>query len=179
MFATMDTPATDATARYLGPARVLEVDGNRAKLDVPNDQVWAVAALGGLYQIAVNDEVLAIGQDGAWYVVGVIRGRGTTALTVPCNLVIGAPRGSIELNAAKGVTVKSPSVTIAATRLELLARSAFERFNDATCWVKEAFQVQAGRIRTRVDGDYDLKADRILEVAENDVTIDGTKIHLG
>jgi hypothetical protein len=55
----------------------------------------------------------------------------------------------------------------------------FERFTEATRWVEEAFQLRAGRLRTRVDGDYDLAADRIRATAEHDVKIDGSKIHLG
>jgi hypothetical protein len=169
----------EETTTYVGPARVLAAGGNRAKLELPDQHVWAIVALGGFYRPAVDDVVLAIGQKGAWYVIGVIHGRGPTTLTVPGDLAIRAPRGGIELTAAKGVTVKSPDVTIAADRLELLARSVFERFTDATRWVKAAFQVRAGRVRTRVDGDYDLAADRILERAEHDVKIDGSKIHLG
>ena len=179
MLATLEAPTIEATTSYLGPARVLSIGGNRAELEVQNDHVWATVALGGPYQPAVDDVVLAIAQAREWYVIGVIRGRGTTTLTVPGDLAIRAPRGGIELTAARGVTVKSAEVIIVARRLELIARSVFERFTDATRWITGAFQFRAGRVRTRVDGDYDLVADRILEVAENDVKIDGSKIHLG
>jgi Protein of unknown function (DUF3540) len=164
---------------YLGPARVLTAAGNRAKIELPDEHAWAIVALAVPYQPAVDDEVLAVGRNGEWYVIGVIRGRGKTTLTVPGDLDICAPQGAIELTAAKGVTIKSSEVTVAAGRLQLLARSVFERFTDATRWVKEAFQLRAGRVRTRVDGDYDLGADRILERAEGAVKIDGSKIHLG
>jgi hypothetical protein len=59
------------------------------------------------------------------------------------------------------------------------ARSVLERFQNATRWVKEAFQVRAGRMRTQVSGDWRLKADTITERSEGDVKIDGRKIHLG
>jgi hypothetical protein len=36
-----------------------------------------------------------------------------------------------------------------------------------------------GRVRSHVEGDYDLKAGRITELADDDVTIDGRRIHLG
>jgi hypothetical protein len=171
--------ATLEATTYLGPARVLAAAGNRAKLELPDAHIWAIVALGSAYQPVVDDVVLAIGQNGAWYVIGIIQGRGKTTLNVPGDLEIRAPRGAIELSAAKGVNVKSPEVTIATGKLELVARSIFEQFSEATRWVKEAFQLRAGRMRTRVDGDFDLGAERILERAEHDVKIDGSKIHLG
>jgi hypothetical protein len=164
---------------YLGPARVLAAAGNRVKLELPDEHVWAVTALGGPFQPAVGDIVLAIGREDDWYVIGVLKGSGPTTWTVPGNLEIRAPRGEITLTAGRGVAVKAPEVKISAGKLELLARSVFERFHEATRWVKGAFQLQAGRVRTRIDGDYDLAADRIQERAEHDVKIDGTKIHLG
>jgi hypothetical protein len=173
MFATLEATT------YLGPARVLAAAGTRAKLELPDEHVWAMVALGSPYQPTVDDIVLAIGQQGAWYVIGVLKGSGKTTLSVPGDLEIRAPRGTIELSAGKGVHLKSPEVTVTAGKLELFARSIFESFTEATRWIKEAFQLRAGRLRTRVDGDYDLGADRIRERAEQDVKIDGSKIHLG
>jgi Protein of unknown function (DUF3540) len=171
--------ATLEATTYLGPARVLAAAGNRAKLELPDEHVWAIVAIGSPYQLAIDDEVLAIGQLGQWYVIGVIRGCGKTTLNVPGDLEIRAPHGEIALSAAKGVTVKSPTVTIAANKLELFARSVFERFNEATRWVKDVLQIRAGRVRTRVEAEYDLGAQRILAQADEDVRIDGSKIHLG
>jgi hypothetical protein len=34
-------------------------------------------------------------------------------------------------------------------------------------------------VRSHVEGDYDLKAGRITELADDDVTIDGKRIYLG
>ena len=173
MFAAVETMT------YLGPARVISATSERAKLEVFDERVWAVMTLAGPYQPEADDVVLTIAQAGAWYVIGVIKGKGKTTLTVPGDLEIRAPRGRIELSAAKGVRVKSVEVSIVADRLEVAARSAFERFGEATRWVKEAFQLRAGRVRTCVEEDYDLTADRILQRAEHDVRIDGSKIHLG
>jgi hypothetical protein len=164
---------------YLGPAQVLKATGNRAQLEMPDELAWATVALASPYQLAVGDTVLAIGQGGAWYVIGVLRGTGKTTFMVPGDLDIRAPRGSIELTSAKGVRIKSPVVELLADKLEVLAKSVFERFEDATRWVKDAFQLRVGRLRTRVESTYDLKANRILERAEEDVKIDGRKIDLG
>lgn len=136
-------------------------------------------ALAAPYRPEIDDVVLAISQDGACYVIGVIKGKGRTTMTVLGDLDICAPRGRIELSAANGVRLKSAEVTIVADRLEVLARSVFERFGEVTRWVKGAFQLRAGRVRTRVEEEYDVGADRILQRARHDVKIDGQKIHLG
>jgi hypothetical protein len=164
---------------YLGPAQVLKAGGNRAQLELPDELVWATVALAFPYQLAVGDSVLVIGQEGAWYVIGVLRGTGKTTFNAPGDLEIRAPRGSIELTAAKGVRIKSPLVELLSGKLEVLAESVFERYEHATRWVKEAFQLRVGRLRTRVETTYDLKANRILQRAEDDVKIDGRKIDLG
>lgn len=164
---------------YLGPARVLRVLGHRAQLELPDELVWATVALAYPYQPAPDDSVLAVGQAGTWYVIGVLRGTGTTTLTVPGDLALRAPRGAIELTAAKGVRIKSPVVEVLANKLEILARDVLERFESATRWVKEEFQLRTGQLRTRVESTYDLRAERILERAEGDVKIDGRQIDLG
>lgn len=164
---------------YLGSATVLHAAGGRIKLELPDEHVWAISALAFPYQPVLGDEVLAVGQPGKWYVIGVIKGTGPTTLTAPGDLALAAPRGRITMTAAQGIELRADEVRVAASKLELLAKSVFERFTDATRWVKGVFQFRAGRVRTRVDGTYDLAAERIVERAKKDVKIDGEKIDLG
>jgi len=164
---------------YLGPARVLRAQGSRAELELPDCTATADVAVAFPYRIEAGDTVLAIGQGEAWYVIGILQGSGKTSLVAPADIQIAAPRGKIEILAAKGITLKGPEVRITAGKLEIAARSVLERFQNATRWVKEAFQVRAGRMRTQVSGDWRLKADTITERSDGDVKIDGRKIHLG
>lgn len=163
----------------LTPARVLCTEDNRVQLELPDERAWAVVALAYPYEPVRGDTVLAIGQDGAWYVIGVLQGSGKTSMTVPGDLCIRAPFGAIELTAAQCVKIKSPAVQIVAGKLELLARSVVERFTHARRWVTETFEIRTGRLRTRVKGTFDLKADRILERADGDIKIDGRQVKLG
>jgi hypothetical protein len=163
----------------LGPARVVRAAGPRVQIERPDEIVWAVSALAFPYEFVAGDEVLAIGQGRSWYVIGLLRGSGKTSFTAPGDLELRAPRGKIDLISGEGVRIQSPDVAITAKRLELAANTVFERFVSATRWIKDAWQLRAGRIRTRVDATYDLKAERIVERAEADVKIDGQKIHLG
>src|SRR5262245_21426091 len=122
----IDMLATIENNTFLGSAQVLQTAGNRVQLELPAEFVWAKVALAFPYQVVTGDTVLAIGQEDAWYVIGVLQGTGPTMLTVPGDLKLRAPRGGIELSAAKGVHIKSPTVEIMARKLEVMAESVFE-----------------------------------------------------
>ena len=163
----------------LGPARVLKAAGQRVLVELGDEEVWAQMALAYPYQPAPHDVLLTIRQQDDCYVIGVLQGQGVTSLVVPGDLSFQAPRGVIRLSAGHGVEIKSDQVRITANKLELFARSVLERFTVATRWVREAFHLRAGRVRTTVDAEYRLHAGRLVERAEADVKIDGEKIHLG
>jgi ABC-type molybdenum transport system ATPase subunit/photorepair protein PhrA len=174
-----NTRLTLEQSTYLGPARVHRVAGSRIQLEFPDELPWAMLALAYPYQPTVGDTVLAAGQGQNWYVIGVLQGTGKTTLMVPGDFEVLAPKGHINLIAGKGFQVKSPEVRITAGKLELVAKRISERFLDATHWVKNSWHIRAGRVRTEVEGNYQVKAKRIIERAEEDVRIDGEKIHLG
>ena len=163
----------------LAPAEVLQVEGSHMELDLQGTRVWALNALAYPYRPVIGDSVLCIRQLGACYVIGLLRGTGKISITAPADVDICAPRGAINLTARAGVHVKSAEISLTADRLVVAARSVMETFTEATRWIKDAFQLRAGRMRTIVQEDYRVKADRIIERAEGDVKIDGTKIHLG
>ena len=164
---------------FLGPARVERVEGNRVLLVLKEKRVWAMSAIGYPYRFESNDEVLTIGQRENWYIIGIISGQGKTSFQVPGNLQIHTPQGSIELIAAKGITMRSPSVSIVAARLNVAAKKVTERFDQLKQWIKQSIDVVAGRMSVRLDQSYRLNADKIVERAKGDVKIDGNKIHLG
>jgi hypothetical protein len=164
---------------YLGPARVVQAGDGRVRLRLHDQEVWATVALAYPYQPAAGDRVLAIGQDEAWYVIGVLQGSGTTTLSVPGDLDLRAPRGAIRLHAGTEVSVQGPVVRLKAHRLEVFARSVKERFRNALRWVQQTFRLHADRVVTRVDADYRLNAGRIKEKAKGTVQIDGERIDLG
>jgi len=164
---------------FFGPARVERIEGNRVLLVLKEQQVWATSAIGYPYCFQTNDEVLTIGQREDWYIIGIITGQGKTCFQVPGNLQIHAPQGSIELIASNGITMKSPSISIIATQLNLVAKKLNQRFDQLKLWVKERFDVVASSMSVRLDQSYRLTADKIVERAKGDVKIDGNKIHLG
>ena len=165
-----------------GPARVVAVEGRRllAVLESePGVTVSARSALAQSYAAAAGDEVLVIGRGGDWYVVGLLAGTGATSFVAPGDIEFAAPRGRVEFVARDGVFLKSGLVEIVADTLTLTARHVVERFTNLTQRVAEAVHQRFGRVRSHVEGDYDLKAGRIKELADEEVTIDGKKIYLG
>ena len=61
----------------------------------------------------------------------------------------------------------------------MTAKTVYERFIRGYRWVKSVFQTRAGRMRTIVDSQYNLRAGSISETAQRNVRIDGKQIHLG
>jgi hypothetical protein len=170
---------TVSTALYLGPAQVQDVLGDRVSLRLRDQETWATMAMVNQYRPLAGDVVLAIGDGEEFYVIGVITGRGQTVMTVPGDLKIIAPKGSIDLVAMRGVSITSPAIRMQTNRLEVMARSCFERFDYAYSWVREKLHVRAGRMKTSVKDNYHLSAERIVENARRDVTIDGDSVNLG
>lgn len=175
--------AGDRQRMHLGPARLVAVEGSRlvAVLDPaePGTTVSARSAMAQSYAPAPGDEVLVIGRGSEWYVIGLLSGTGTTSFVAPGDIEFAAPRGRVEFIARDGVFLKSGLVEIVADSLQLTARHVVERFTSLTQWVADAVHQRFGRVRSHVEGDYDLKAGRIKELADEEVTIDGKKIYLG
>ena len=174
------TPASaPPAAPYLGPATVLAVSDRRVDLALPDGRCTAQIAISQSYAPVVGDTVLAVCRAEEWFVIGLIQGTGTTTFTAPGDLELQAPRGRIELLARDGVFLTSDLVEIVATRIELTARHVIERFHSLTQWIGESLHRRLGRMHTTVEGDYELRAGRITEIADEDVAIDGKTIHLG
>ena len=164
---------------YLGPATVLAASDGDVDLELPEGRRTARLALSQSYAPEVGDTVLAVCREEEWFVIGLIQGTGTTTFTAPGDVELQAPRGRIEILARDGVCVKSDLVEIVATRLELTARHVIERFHSVTQWITDSLHRRLGRMHTTVEGDCQLRAGRITEIADEDVAIDGRTIHLG
>lgn len=172
-------PETTAVMPSLGPALVLGIEGTRLRVQREGREVDAVNALAFPYRPVAGDMVLVIAQDDARYVIGVLQGRGDSAFTFPADVSLRAPHGSITLGAGRGIELQAPTVKVTAGRLELLARTAVEKFTQAARWVKELFQLRAGRTHTVVQGDAFERAQARHIRAAKDVRVNGERIHLG
>jgi hypothetical protein len=163
----------------LAPALVLAVLGPRLQIELDGEYLWATSAIAFPYSPVPGDTVLTIGQNGLLYVIGVIKATGATTMTVPGDFEIRAPRGRISLAARDGIQLNADEVQVKAKRLELVATAIFERCVEVTRWVQDVVHLRAGRLRTRVEGSYDVAAERVVVRAKNKMEIDGEKVHLG
>lgn len=168
-----------AQASYLGPGHVLAIEPGRVLVSLPTAKAWATLALANGYAPAVHDVLLVIGKDDAFWVIGVIAGAGRTTLLAHGDLEIKAPKGKIDLLARDGVTVRGNFVQVIAKTFEQVADSVRQRFDEFCCQVKGVMRWRSKRSETDVEETCHTHAERIVQLADKDVSIDGEKIHLG
>jgi hypothetical protein len=166
-------------ATHLGPARALAIENGRVLVALADAKAWATVALANGYAPVVGDVLLVIGLHDAFYVIGVIAGRGRTSLTACGDLEIRAPHGSIHLLARDGITLRGGVVQVVAKAFESAVDSLRQRCKEMFVQVAGTFRTRAGRAETAVDEVHRTTAKRIVQRAEQDVSIDGEKIHLG
>jgi len=165
------------TATCLNAATVTEIAGDRVRLQLPDRAAWARLALASPYSPIPGDVVLAIGEE-ELYVIGVLAGRGKTCFDVSGDLELRAS-GRVRISGGDAIELRSPRVVVKADCMEMFVRKAVEKFVDVYRWVRGLSQTRAGRVRTVVDDQYTLSAERIFERAEKDVKLDGERIRLG
>ncbi len=164
---------------YLGPGIVLKSDRRMLKVALPEESIWAHNAVSFPYQAEIGDKILAIGRGDAFYVVGVLEGTGKTVFSAPGDLEIKAPRGKIDLVSSEGLNIRTSEMKVVSNRIEFVARSILEKYENAKKWVRQAFHLRAGSARTVVESTYKVKAKRIVEKAKGEFKVDGEMIHLG
>ncbi len=173
MLDTIDT----GLQQSVGPAVVVETTHDELLLETPTRRAWARLALAYPYSPQKGDLVLAIGGDDL-YVIGVLAAKGETQLDFTGNVCLRAS-GTLRLEAGQGVSLAAPTVRIQAGRMEILAHKVVETFFDSVRRVKNTLRVTARRQRVDVEEESSLRANRITEIAREDVVLDGKRIKLG
>ena len=164
---------------FLGPARVKALAGTTPLVDIDGAEVRAEMALAYPYQPVVGDELLVIGKDGRYYVIGLLHSQGEVALRFIGDVKLQAIAGKLELSGDDGVSVRGKAIELTSKKLSVLADSVVHRANTYYQRVKETLDVHAGDKRELVDGDISIRADRSSTVTRGVVTINGKEVHLG
>lgn len=159
------------TATVITPAK------DRALVRLGEGETWARVALAFPYRLCEGDEVLVARQEEA-FIIGVLKGRGACVFEAPGDIEFNAG-GKLSMNAGKRVEIRAPGVLLRASKLQVIARSAIEKFGKALRRVAGVFKLRAGESRVLVEGTHRLSAARIVEKAEQDVKINGSQIDLG
>lgn len=166
-------------ASYLGPARAIAIESGRVLVEMAEAKAWATLALANGYTPAVGDVLLVIGQEGTFYVIGVIAGRGRTSLCAHGDLEIRAPHGRIDLLARDGIALRGGLVQVIAKTFDTVVDSVKQRCKELFVQVAGTARTKAKRSETEVEEVCRTQAGRIVQRADQDVSIDGEKIHLG
>lgn len=169
----------DAIAARVELARVLRVSGSRVQVQTQDDIVWAENALAFPCDPEPGSRVLVIGDGGASYVIGWLRGAGAAHLRFAGDVALSAPDGFLTVEAGRGVRIEAPAVTLRAGRFELLARTVIQRSSDVYQRIAGLLQVRCGRSRSTVEGACVQSADRTYLRSTRETKIDGRTIHLG
>lgn len=183
----------DSTS-YLGPARVVASASKPGYVRVAlptgmeDETLWARLALAVPYNPAEEDEVLVILSDLAdAYVIGVLRGAGTTTLRVPGDLALEAPNGSVRITAGAGIQLAAArSVKVSArrgslhfTRLNVIATTLVERVGNLFTWATGLVQSRSRRSRMIAEEGWLVRAGRAHVKTTENIHISGKTVHLG
>jgi hypothetical protein len=138
----------------------------RSPLADVEDVVNAEIAI-ALYAPAIGDDVLVELVEGAAYVVGVLGDARRRA------------RAHVELTATETLVLRAPEIRLETHTLETDATSIVERALRVHRHTEDAVEEVAGRMRTTVDGTFDLQAQRVALGAVDDAIVDGARVLLG
>ncbi|HQT63966.1 MAG TPA: DUF3540 domain-containing protein [Acidocella sp.] len=169
---------TGVQLRRLGPAIVTGIAGSHLEVQVEERHILAVLAVPGFYTPIAGDSVLLIEAGEQAYVIGVLQARGPSTITAPGDLRILAPNGHLSI-AAAAISANAPQMRLNAETLWLTAGQLSETFRNVRRLVSDLLEIDAGTLLTRVAETFSLKARRVQALAQEDVKIDGTQIHLG
>lgn len=167
-------------ASYLGPARVLSFDASSAEVLLGDATPATVRfAFSTPYHPTPGDELLVIGQEGAFFAIGVLAGHGKTELALQGDVELRAVGGALRLTGDRGVSVHGPEVTLQTGALKTFAKSISEKSDTAFRWVRGLLTQRAGESHTVVDGEDYSRADTRVSLAAKVNKIDGGSVQLG
>jgi hypothetical protein len=169
-----------STRPSLGPAEVVRVSPHEVEVRLKNGALArARMALGYPYDPRQGDVVLVIGDAEGHYVIGVLHGTGRSVFELPGDVDLRAVNGVLRLSGDKGVEVDAPEVSIHASKLQVIAGAAVQRFASLCQRVADMLSVQAGQRHTVVEGSSHEQAKSMTLLTEEKTTINGKAIYLG
>jgi len=165
---------------YLGAAQVLAgASDHVVALLADNTQVRVTLAFTFPFVPQAGDCLLVLGQDGAYFAVGVLGGSAPRALRFAGDAEIRTVGGSLTLASDTSVQVVAPKITLRAGVLRAVARSIIERADSMQRWVRGLLAVRARESRRQIDGDDSTRCQRSTVLAKETVKLDGDQLHLG
>jgi hypothetical protein len=178
------TPGDDTVpaprADYLGAAVVVSLSGHQVTVRLPDaSERTATMALAFPYRPEPGDELLVIGKDAAYFVIGLLHGAGQATLAFEGDVELRSLTGKVAVSGAEGVELHGKLVSVYADKVKVVAESLSESVGSCMRRVREMLSVQAGELRTAVRGLSYAQAKQTQIQSEENVAINGKQIHLG
>ena len=206
-----------ATARYVNtPAislqegLIMESGGGGFTVDTDPGRFQARRAASCLLEPAVGDRVLLSLSDRECFILAILTreagDREEVRLTVPGDLTVAAPNGSVRIASGRETSLTSEKISLKAVegqasfktfsliskifsgqfeRVKAAGRTVdnfFEkvvsRFYSNYRYVEEHEEVQAGSMRHLVDGTLTIQTENTVHTAEEHIKLDAEQIHL-
>ena len=170
---------------YLGAARV--VRGGPGSLLVALEEetvprgmlVHAIPALAFPYRCVVGDQLLVVADAHAFYVIGVLSGKGHSPLSNARGVSLRAENGLLRLVGDRGIRVTGSRIHLEAQRLRRLAVKVVQVFGEQETHVRERLAVEAGQIDEVSQGRFLLQARRVVLKALTKARIKSTTVRVG
>jgi len=164
---------------YLGPAEVVSTAGSAVEVELSGGETArARLALAFPYRPEPGDELLVVGRDGAFYVIGVLEGTGATELSLPGDVAIRAS-GTLRLEGARGVDIRGPEVSLDAGKLRVAADAMMQKLGSFYQRVSTLWSVRARDAEALIEGASLTRAKTAAILTDETMSINGKQIHLG
>jgi hypothetical protein len=166
--------------RYLGPARVVRHVGESHVVALESGTVvHATRALAFPYDPRVGDNLLVIGDARAFWIIGVLAGRGRTRLSGRGGVSLHAESGRLKLVGDRGVKLAAHRLVMHTDHLRRLALTAMHTFGELRSQVREGLKVEAAEIDELSQKRWLLQARRVVLKALLGARVKSTTVRLG
>ena len=165
---------------YLGPGQVVQATSEKLLVLVEGESVVRVQlALTFPYKPVVGDELLIIGSSDAFYVIGVLDGKGAVDLANTESLAVEAEGGWLRLSADKAICVEAETVHLNTQNLACIADKRVERFSEQRRVVRNSQSVEAMVVDERSEQGWLLRAARVAIKTVQKVRLKSGIVRLG
>jgi hypothetical protein len=177
----MDATSLDS---YLGAGRVVRLGPGALSVALEDATaagtvVNATPALTFPYRPVLGDQLLVLGDARAFYVIGVLAGRGSTTLSRAAGVSLRAEGGALRLTGDRGVRLTGSSIQLRAQRLRRLAALAVQTFGEQERHIRDRLTVEAGDLDEHSRGRWLLQARRVVLKALIVARIKSTTVRVG
>lgn len=179
-----ESTATVDCSNYLGAARLVREDRDALVVALeetaPGERVVvrATLALPYPYRPTAGDQLLVIGDAASFFVIGVLRGRGSTAFEGAA-VSLRAEGGELRLRGDRGVRIDAPALRVSAEALRTVAVEAVHSFGEQQRHVRERLRQELGAVDELSEGRWLIQAKHFVLKTLKNARIKSTTVRVG